>query len=106
MPRSATLQTIVVLMLGAALGYLAASSDAHPFRKARAASVSQPGNSDVGLGDAASPVTCSGSTGKATLLAARMSGGLVRPGHAQPSAKRPNILVIFGDDIGIPQISA
>jgi arylsulfatase len=28
------------------------------------------------------------------------------PGEAQTAAKKPNILVIFGDDIGIPQISA
>jgi arylsulfatase len=28
------------------------------------------------------------------------------PTAAQPSGKKPNILVIFGDDIGIPQISA
>jgi arylsulfatase len=31
---------------------------------------------------------------------------LVTPAHAQAPAKKPNILVIFGDDIGIPQISA
>jgi|SRR5262245_38317904 len=28
------------------------------------------------------------------------------PTAAQPQQQRPNILVIFGDDIGIPQISA
>jgi arylsulfatase len=28
------------------------------------------------------------------------------PAVAQTAAKKPNILVIFGDDIGIPQISA
>jgi arylsulfatase A-like enzyme len=28
------------------------------------------------------------------------------PAHAQAPAKKPNILVIFGDDIGISQVSA
>ena len=32
--------------------------------------------------------------------------GLPAPAHAQAPAKTPNILVIFGDDIGVSQVSA
>src|SRR5215831_10999331 len=36
----------------------------------------------------------------------RMAQAQQPPAPAQAGARRPNILVIFGDDIGIPQISA
>src|SRR5262245_21055532 len=36
----------------------------------------------------------------------RTAQAQAQPAPAQPGARRPNILVIFGDDIGIPQISA
>src|SRR5271166_451327 len=52
------LQAIVVLALGAGLGYLAAFSDAHHFRQARATSVPQPRNPEVSL-EGTVPVTCS-----------------------------------------------
>jgi hypothetical protein len=32
--------------------------------------------------------------------------GAAMPAHAQAPAKKPNILIIFGDDIGISQVSA
>jgi arylsulfatase len=105
MSRRTTYQAITVLIVGAGFGYLAASSDGLPFGYARATAVSQPGNSETRLG-AAAPGACSDGAGKATLLAANFSAGLVHSSNAQPVAKKPNILVIFGDDIGIPQISA
>jgi arylsulfatase len=105
MRRSLALQTAAVLALGAVLGYLAASGGVHHVGQARASTVPPPANPAVKVPDA-TPVSCSDGTAKATLLAARTSEGLARPGGAQPSAKKPNILVIFGDDIGIPQISA
>jgi Sulfatase len=106
MLRSAAIQTIVVLTLGAGFGYLAASSDGHPFGQARATSVAPPGTPEVRPEGEVSPAACSDGAGRATLVAARFSEGRVQSGSAQPSAKKPNILVIFGDDIGIPQISA
>ena len=36
----------------------------------------------------------------------RMAQAQQLPAPAQAGARRPNILVIFGDDIGVPQISA
>ena len=106
MRQNATLQTIAVIISGALLGYLVASSQAHPFHQVPASANSDLGNAQTPPQGAASPVTCSGAAGKATLLASSSPAGLVQTGNAQPVAKKPNILVIFGDDIGIPQISA
>jgi hypothetical protein len=47
MRRRTTLQATAVLALGAVFGYLAASSDAHRFREARATSAPQPRNPGV-----------------------------------------------------------
>src|SRR5262245_28287629 len=54
-----------------------------------------------------------GPRGGSSLLAATfLAIGLTTAAHAQqqpapaPSGRPPNILVIFGDDIGVPQISA
>jgi arylsulfatase A-like enzyme len=41
-----------------------------------------------------------------TVVYALLFGAAPIIGYAQQAAKKPNILVIFGDDIGIPQISA
>jgi arylsulfatase len=106
MLRSAKLQSIIVLYLGSVLGYLVASSDSRTFGQARATVASEPGNPGIRLEIATPPVACSDGAGKTKLLAARLSKGFVQGGNAQPAAKKPNILVIFGDDIGIPQISA
>jgi arylsulfatase len=86
------------------LGYLAASSDADRPGQARATTMPPPGSSGAGT-EFAPPVTCSGGAGKSALLTARASEELAHAGAARAS-KKPNILVIFGDDIGIPQISA
>src|ERR1700722_14218729 len=41
-----------------------------------------------------------------TIAYALLLGAAPIIGFSQQTAKKPNILVIFGDDIGIPQISA
>jgi arylsulfatase A-like enzyme len=42
----------------------------------------------------------------ATLTSGALAQGQTAPAIASPSGRKPNILVIFGDDIGVPQISA
>jgi len=44
--------------------------------------------------------------GAATVASMVSSAAAQAQTAAAPSGKKPNILVIFGDDIGIPQISA
>ena len=85
MRRSVRWQTMLVLAAGALLGYLAASGDAEhlPERPRR----SRPSGG-------AEPVEPTESGTEATLAA------------AQDPAKKPNILVIFGDDIGQTNVSA
>ncbi len=106
MRHSATLQTIVVLSLGAVGGYLAAASDGQLFGQAHPTPVAQSACVEPRPKGAVAPATCAEGAGKATLLAASLTSALVPPASAQAPAKKPNILVIFGDDIGIPQISA
>jgi arylsulfatase len=105
MQRSPTLQTAAILALGAVLGYLAATCDVDHFGQVRADATPPSGTPGLQL-EPAPPVTCTGGADKATLLAAAAAEGLLQAPASQPSARKPNILVIFGDDIGIPQISA
>src|SRR5262245_44414130 len=94
------LQTAAVLAVGIAVGHLAASgrfdSLLHAEQKATTA--------------ATEPVSCPAdrccaSPDKAAALAALAAHNQKVSANLQPG-KNPNILVIFGDDIGIPQISA
>ena len=75
-------QAVAVLAAGALLGYLAAQS-----KTSRA--------------ESAGPPAVGGPDDNALALAAAQAAKA-----APASGKKPNILVIFGDDIGIPQISA
>lgn len=106
MPRSATIKTIVALILGAVSGYLVGSWESHPLGQARANALSQFKIPDAATENGTSGTGCADGAAKATLLASMLSATPVQAAGAQPTAKKPNILVIFGDDIGIPQISA
>jgi arylsulfatase len=104
MRRSATLQTVAVLALGAILGYLAGAGDRRP--GAQASATEPPAAAHAVHAAETLPVPCSDGATKSTLLAAAAPAGAPRAASGQTSARKPNILVIFGDDIGIPQISA
>jgi arylsulfatase len=97
-----------MLATGASLGYLAASDKLNPFPSAHAAP--RP-TDDLGRAVSAKPcdegpVCCSDGIGKGKLLAlATPTVGSAVAG-AQASGKKPNILVIWGDDIGVHNISA
>jgi arylsulfatase len=99
MLRNTKLQLLAVLGLGALLGYAAASGSFNPFQRAGAS----PQPAEPGGG--ADPTCCSEGVSKGQLVALAAHNQNVEAKAAQ-AGKKPNILVIFGDDIGIPQISA
>src|SRR5262249_34526493 len=99
MVRSVRLQMVAVLAAGALLGYGAASGHLNPFQQAGAAG--QPAQ----LGNGADQACCTEGVSKGQLLALEAHNEKVEAKAAQ-AGKKPNILVIMGDDIGIPQISA
>jgi hypothetical protein len=108
MLRSTRLQTLVVLATGALLGYLAASDKLNPFPSAHAAPrpADDPGRAASAGPRDDGPACCSDGNGKGTLLAlAAPTAGSAATG-SQAAGKKPNILVIFGDDIGFWNISA
>jgi arylsulfatase len=99
MLRNGHLKTAAVLAVGAALGYLAAAGYLNPFPKAGAtpqpaevtdAKPDEPGTSCPG---------CCDGLGKGQLLALA-AHNRAAPEKAADSGKKPNILVIMGDDIG------
>jgi arylsulfatase len=93
------LLAVGMMALGGLLGYAAASGRLISFWQADAAA--QPG--EARPADEAGPSCCSEGAERGLLLT-RADGREAR----QPAkdGKKPNILVIMGDDIGIPQISA
>jgi arylsulfatase len=95
---------VAVLAVGALGGWLAASSRFQPAPRAEAAPPSPAAT------PAATAACCDGGADRGTLLArADLPAAAALPllaGQAGSGGKKPNILVIFGDDIGIPQISA
>jgi arylsulfatase len=100
---------LVTMAVGALLGYAASSGKWNPFQQPRAAAETggqteqQPG--DPGGGGTSEAECCSGRVNKGQMLALAARNRNVAAG-AQESGKKPNILVIFGDDIGQSNISA
>jgi len=108
MLRHSRLSTVAALACGALLGWLAASGVIDPGRSARA-------NGPKPSAPAETPTTtrtqCGPESGRATLLArgdvtAAIATAVTAQEGASGSTKKPNILVIFGDDIGQANISA
>src|SRR5262245_27815733 len=99
MLRNSKFQLPAVLAVGALLGYLAATGYLNPFALANAASQSrEPARvKPVDPAGSAESGCCCENADRAKLLALA---------DTKAPGKKPNILVIFGDDIGIPQISA
>jgi arylsulfatase A-like enzyme len=109
MPRIARFQTMAVLAAGVLLGYLAATDRLNPFPQARAAS--GPRDEARGTGSAApsgnsATASCSAVSVKETLLALAAPAAAIGAEKTQATAKKPNIVVIMGDDIGWFNIGA
>ena len=106
--RRTRLQMMAVLGAGALFGYLAASDRLDIFPVVHAGQGSRDGElaAESPKPDGPGPTACSEGVSKGALLAmaAPTAGGA--SGSAQASGKKPNILVIFGDDIGQTNVSA
>jgi arylsulfatase len=99
MKKRPYLSTVPVVAVSALLGYAAANANWTAFDRAAAAPIV---TSTPAPAKATAPACCTTDGTKAALLAhnSKVSANLAQAG------KKPNILVIMGDDIGIPQISA
>jgi arylsulfatase len=98
---------MAVLAVGAVLGYLAAVGQWNPLHEVGAASPSgQSAAADAGAtGNEACALCCSAGDKRGQLLALS-EPRQAAASEAQATGKKPNILVIFGDDIGQTNISA
>jgi arylsulfatase A-like enzyme len=109
MLRSAGFRTMMIVAAGVLLGYLAASDKLNPFPNAHAAprardevQIAEPAKPGANIG----PACCSDGVGKGTLLALAAPKAGAAVGSVQDSGKKPNIVVIMGDDVGIWNIGA
>src|SRR5580700_9050891 len=99
--RNSRLQALIILAAGALLGYGAATNGWHFSRQAQAAPTgSQTVNSQVNSAQTpdATPACCKQIADKGALL--------VHADSPASSGKKPNIIVIMGDDIGMWNIGA
>lgn len=105
--RSTKVQMALVLVLGAAGGYAAASGKLNPFQRANAA---PPGSSAAV--DAPATAACDGGSccpeakGKGELLALADTKVKTAVARAEANGKKPNIVFIMGDDVGWFNIGA
>jgi arylsulfatase A-like enzyme len=89
--------------LGVLLGYAAASGRLNPFQKLDAAQ-SVPGQTPATAAAQPSPPCCEGTNKSDLLVLARHNAEA--QAKAEKSGKKPNICIIWGDDIGQSNISA
>jgi arylsulfatase len=106
MLRNTRVQLMAVLAIGAVLGYLAAGHWS-PVQKVGAASpTGKSATAGPGAtGNEACPLCCSAGDNSGQLLALS-EPRQAAASEAQATGKKPNILVIFGDDIGQSNVSA
>ena len=102
MLRSSKLLAVAFTGLGILLGYAAASGKLNPFQKAEASVSTTPDMS----ASTASGAGCCGDVDKANALGAIAAHNKTVQISAQVSGKKPNVLVLWGDDIGQFNISA
>jgi arylsulfatase len=102
MQTRTTLTAAALVATGAVLGWLAGSGRLQPPLQAQSTSVAPTATEAI---SAPPKGTCCDGIEKGQLLALAKHNRAVAA-TAQAGGKKPNILVIFGDDIGIPQISA
>jgi len=103
--RHSALQLAVVLGLGASLGYLAAVGllDASP---AALASEQPALTSTTGDPPRACEVRCSEGLSRQSMLSTLSTGLVTASAPTAQEGKKPNIVIIWGDDIGQSNISA
>ena len=102
--RNSYLQALALVAIGSMLGYAAATAERS--RPAVAASATSEPASATGVAAGAGDVSCSPSgplPAPMLAMAGRTGAGAAT---AAQDGKKPNILVIFGDDVGITNISA
>ena len=97
MLKNVKLQFLLVAGLSALLGYAAASGKLNPFQKADAGTADQP--KTAASSAPAAPGCCSDGLSKAGMLALATHNNAVAA-KAADAGKKPNILVLWGDDIG------
>jgi arylsulfatase len=102
--KNPKIQMVLVLSTGLLAGYAAASGKLNPFHTADARAQEQSSGSNGPAGEPV-PACCrvGGATKSGVLLA--MHNGAVQQ-NAADSGKKPNILVLWGDDIGYWNLSA
>jgi arylsulfatase A-like enzyme len=103
------IQALILLGAGALLGFAAASSNVHVATPVNASSPSTPqvaaDANALQVSSAPAPSCCSQGANKAELLAlATHNQGVAAA--AQKTGKKPNICVIWGDDVGQSNVSA
>ncbi len=106
MVKNTKVQMLVVLLAGALAGYAAASGRLNPFQRGEAAPPHEPSTTEkTKAAQPDEPACCSESTGKSKLLALA-DRNLRTATNAQANGKKPNIVVIMGDDVGWFNIGA
>jgi arylsulfatase A-like enzyme len=107
MLKNGKVQMIAMLAIGGLLGYAAASGKLDVFRRASASPPQQPLVEKVsGPVKTASATCCSEGLTKGYLVAMADPRAASRATEAQAEGKKPNIVVIMGDDIGMWNIGA
>ena len=96
-----TIKALAPIALGAILGYVAATRDSGAGQTLASASAINPDKAQTKL-----PDCCEARATKSNLIAQASAPAIANQSRSRPSAKKPNILVIFGDDIGQSNISA
>ncbi len=106
--RNPRLQMLAVLAAGGLLGYLAAAGPLNPFLRADAApaaSAPLPSAATRPESDRPGSPCCSEASGTGGLLALARHNAAVNA-NAQQAGKKPNICIIWGDDVGQSNVSA
>jgi arylsulfatase len=107
MLRNTRVQMAAVLAVGALLGYLAASGRLNPLSRAGAtAPTAQPAAVKPAESDSGDCPACCEKVNRGQLLARADENAQGGAKGAQNNGKKPNILVIMGDDIGVWNIGA
>ena len=89
------------VVLGAMLGYVAATGEWVRIERPASASAVESGGDQLPR-----PACCRDGSARNTLLALAAATTVVTQAQAPAAGKKPNILVIFGDDIGQANVSA
>jgi arylsulfatase A-like enzyme len=101
--RNSRLPVLIALVVGAVGGWVAASGGLDALLKAQ----TRPEKSRQAARNHATPACCDGASGRDSLLARVDAPQDAKDDNkkAAKDGKKPNILVIFGDDIGISNLS-